>query len=177
MNYCQIIKNDVANGPGIRLSLFVSGCSNHCEGCFQPKTWDPDYGELFTAGVLEEVLDELAKPYYTGITILGGDPFYKDNRSEVLCLIRSIRRKFAYARSIWLYTGYTFEHLTEEHDETVDDIISMSDVMVDGPFILSQKSMFLAFRGSENQRIIDLNKTKYNSNKPVIITKYERSSK
>ena len=177
MNYCQIIKDDVANGPGIRLSLFVSGCSNRCEGCFQPKTWDPDYGKLFTASVLENILTELSKPYYTGITLLGGDPFYPSNLTEVASIINAIHLKLDNTRTIWIYTGYTYEQLLSKDDPTINRILDQSDVLVDGPFILSRKNMFIAFRGSDNQRIIDLKKTAMNNHTPVIITEYERSHK
>ncbi len=158
MNYGQIITHDVSNGPGVRLSLFVSGCSRHCKGCFNEQTWDPSYGLPFTKEVKEKLLAELKKPYYQGITILGGEPFEPCNKNDVLDLVSEIRASMS-GKDIWLYSGFSYEDLIT--DKVSDEILSLSDVLVDGPFILEQKNMMLRFRGSENQCIIDLKKSNH----------------
>lgn len=156
MNYGQIITHDVANGPGMRVSLFVSGCSRHCKGCFNEKTWDPDYGTEFTHETRNELLIELAKPFYQGITVLGGEPFESYNKQDVLDFLLEMRQHLP-ERDIWLYSGFTYEELIG--DEIARKILEISDVLVDGPFILGQRDLMLNFRGSGNQRVIDLHKS------------------
>ena len=160
MNYCQIIKADTANGIGFRLSLFVSGCLNHCQGCFQPQTWDFNYGQPFTQKVADELLDELNKPFYDGVTILGGEVFEPENQPIVLQFLRQIKAKFP-QKTIWLYSGYVYEKQLKIGGSRylpgiTNVILSLADILVDGPFILSKLDVTLNYRGSSNQRIIDL---------------------
>lgn len=159
MNYGQIITQDVANGPGMRVSLFVSGCSRHCKGCFNEKTWDPCYGELYTYAVKQKILDELGKPYYQGLTILGGEPFEDYNVLEVFDLVTDVKEKYPKS-DIWIYSGFLYEELMK--DEMSRKTLEQCDVLVDGPFILEQRNLLLSYRGSENQRIINLNKSDKN---------------
>lgn len=154
MNYGQIITQDVANGPGMRVSLFVSGCSRHCKGCFNEQTWDPNYGELYTYAVKQRIIEELHKPYYQGLTILGGEPFEDYNVLEVLDLVIAVKEKCPEA-DIWIYSGLLYEMLMI--DEIARKVLEECDVLVDGPFIQEQRNLMLAYRGSENQRIINLN--------------------
>ena len=147
MNYGGIIKNDIANGPGVRVSLFVSGCRNHCPGCFQPETWDFDYGEPFTKKTEKEIMEALRPSWIQGLSILGGDPMEPENRRALLPLLKRIRI-FLPEKDVWLYTGYVYETLTDA------EILKWVDVVVDGPFIEAEKDISLSFRGSRNQRII-----------------------
>ncbi len=156
MNYGQIITHDVANGPGLRVSLFVSGCSRHCKGCFNEQTWDPYYGFEFDSKAKKGLLEELEKPYYEGITILGGEPFEPYNKTDVLRLLCRIR-DFMPDKDIWIYSGFLYEDLIK--DEISSMILERADVLVDGPFILEKRNLMLKFRGSENQRIIDLKRS------------------
>ena len=149
MNYGGIIKNDIANGPGVRVSLFVSGCRNHCPGCFQPQTWDFGYGKPFTSDTEEEIIEALRPSWIQGFSILGGDPMEPENREALLPLLKRIRSELP-EKDIWLYTGYTLEELSDE------EILNWVDVVVDGPFVEAKKDMSLSFRGSRNQRIIRL---------------------
>lgn len=149
MNYGKLNKADIANGPGVRVSLFVSGCRNRCKGCFNPETWSFDYGEKFTADTIAEILWALEPDYIAGLSILGGDPFEPENRVEIkrTCLwVRGVRPD----KTIWIYTGYLYEDLKDL------EIMDYIDVLVDGPFIESEKDLRLRFRGSRNQRIIDV---------------------
>ncbi len=163
MNIGQIMLADSANGQGIRVSIFVSGCTNHCKGCFQPETWDFSYGEPYTEDTENEIIQELSKPYYDGLTILGGEPFEVENQRAIISLIRRIRKELP-SKTIWAYTGFTYDmdlvpggcRYIECTDEILDDI----DVLVDGKFIEELKNISLNFRGSENQRIIDMKKTR-----------------
>lgn len=149
MNYCGIKKVDIANGTGIRVSLFVSGCRNHCPGCFQPETWDFDYGEPFTEKTEEELITALRPPWIRGLSILGGDPMEPENQKELLPFIRRVKETYP-GKDIWLYTGYRLEQVWDS------PLLSYVDVVVDGPFVEKEKDAGLAFRGSRNQRIIDL---------------------
>lgn len=158
--YYGTIKNfDVADGPGCRVSLFVSGCRNHCPGCFNQETWDFHYGQEFTAETEQLLLQALAPDYIQGLSLLGGDPFEPENQRELLRLLRSVKSAFP-KKDIWAYTGYTLEKLqnAEGHPrcEATDEMLSMIDILVDGPFIEARKNIGLRFRGSDNQRIIDL---------------------
>lgn len=159
MNYGQIFDCDVANGPGLRVSLFVSGCTHHCEGCFNPETWDFAYGKPYTEQVQREVLDKLSKPYIAGLTILGGEPMEPDNQRALLPLLKAARETMP-SKTMWVYSGYTFEELTSEaarcRCEVTDEFLSLVDVLVDGEFVLGQKDITLKFRGSRNQRVLDV---------------------
>lgn len=159
MYYGALKKTDIANGPGVRVSLFVSGCTHHCRECFNPETWDFTYGEEYTDKVKAEILEALSPDYIQGITVLGGEPFEPSNQRELLALYQAIRKKYP-EKNIWVYTGYTLERdlLTESRAriDITDEILSMIDVLVDGEFVLEQKNIMLKFRGSENQRIIKL---------------------
>ncbi|MCH5211273.1 MAG: anaerobic ribonucleoside-triphosphate reductase activating protein [Oscillospiraceae bacterium] len=154
MNYSAIKKNDIANGPGVRVSLFVSGCRRHCKNCFNPETWNFYNGNPFDKNVMDELMRALDREYIAGFTILGGEPFEEENKGTVYHIIRTIRGKFP-DKSIWCYSGFTFEELKE----TSINILEMLDVLVDGPFVEEKKNLRLRFRGSENQRLIDMKKT------------------
>ncbi len=164
MNYCEIKKCDIANGIGVRTTLFVSGCTNHCEECFQPQTWDFDYGKPFT----EETEDELiaaCKPFYiNGLTLLGGEPFEPSNQRALVSFLRRFREECP-GKTVWAFSGFTLdkELLTDgSHPrcEVTDEMLSLIDVLVDGRFVRALKDISLRFRGSSNQRVIDLNKTR-----------------
>ena len=162
MYYAALKACDIANGPGVRVTLFVSGCTHHCPGCFQPETWDFTYGQPFTQATQEEVLRLLSPAYIRGLTLLGGEPFEPDNRQALLPLIRAVRAEYP-EKSIWAYSGYTFERLSSGSPppaETVSGLLSLLDVLVDGPFVEAQRDLTLRFLGSSNQRLIDLQKTK-----------------
>ena len=151
MNYAGIIYNDIANGPGVRVSLFVSGCRNHCPGCFNPETWDFDYGDPFTAEIEAEIVEALRPSWIQGLSILGGDPMEPENQEVLLPFVRRLRAEFP-TKDIWLYTGYRLE------DVSGSPMLPYVDVIVDGPYIETEKDVRLAFRGSRNQRIIPLEK-------------------
>lgn len=160
MNYGAIKKFDIASGDGVRVSLFVSGCRNHCKGCFQSETWNFDYGREFDEAALQEILDALSKPFIQGLTILGGEPFEPENQPCVRALLERVKSEFP-KKDIWCYTGYILETdlLAQDgarHTEHTEAILRMVDFLVDGPFILEQKDLGLKFRGSKNQRIINL---------------------
>ena len=163
MNVGEIIFADCANGSGIRVSVFVSGCTNRCPGCFQPETWDFDYGKPYDEVMEQRIMDELKKPYYRGLTLLGGEPFEPSNQRELVKLIRRVRKELP-AKDIWMYTGFTYEDELAlggaKHTEVTDEIFDSIDVLVDGRFVLAKKNLALRFRGSENQRIIDMKKTR-----------------
>lgn len=157
MYYGALKKTDIANGPGVRVSLFVSGCTHHCKDCFNPETWNFDYGEEYTDQVTQEILEALAPDYIQGITVLGGEPFEPSNQRELLSLYRAIRENYP-KKTIWVYSGYTLDQdLWQESRARIDitdEILSLIDVLVDGEFVLEKKNISLKFRGSENQRII-----------------------
>lgn len=162
MNYGNIKKNDIANGEGVRVSLFVSGCTNHCFNCFQPETWDFEYGQPFTSQTTQEILDALQPSYIQGITLLGGDPFEMSNQEELVKLLRMIKEKYP-QKNVWAYTGFILDQDLldggRRHGPHTDEMLSYIDVLVDGPFMNNQKNISLKFRGSENQRVIDLKKS------------------
>ena len=149
MNYAEIKKVDIANGPGVRVSLFVSGCRNHCKGCFNPETWDFDYGRPFTRATEDEIIEALRPSWIQGLSILGGEPTEEENAAVLISFLKRVRAALP-DKDIWLYSGYTYEVLRDK------EILTLADVLVDGPFLLEQKDAGLAFRGSRNQRIIDL---------------------
>lgn len=157
MNYGKINTCDIANGPGVRVSLFVSGCRNHCKGCFNPETWDFGYGQPFTDHTMDYILRTLGRKYIDGFTILGGDPFEPENQNVVAYILRKVREAYPYI-NIWVYTGYLYDvdlvKGGKVWTEFTDEILSYIDTLVDGPFIEEEKDITLQFRGSRNQRII-----------------------
>ena len=162
MNYAGIKYCDIANGTGCRTVLFVSGCRNACKGCFQPQTWDFGYGEPFDEKVQKEVLDSLAPDYITGITLLGGEPFEPENQKELVPFMRKVVAQYP-NKNVWAFTGYIYDKDLvaggRRHTEDTDELLSMIDVLVDGPFCEEQKDITLEFRGSSNQRVLDLKET------------------
>jgi anaerobic ribonucleoside-triphosphate reductase activating protein len=162
MNYSLIRKCDIANGPGVRVSLFVSGCTHHCPGCFQPETWDFNYGERFTDETIWEILRLLEPNYIDGLTILGGEPLDRRNMDDMWSLLDAVRRLGPPEKTVWLYTGSTFETLqvrSQRYGQLTKEILNKVDILVDGPFIETKKDLRLKFCGSSNQRLIDLRKT------------------
>ena len=162
MNYASIKKRDIANGPGVRVTLFVSGCTHHCPACFNEVVWDFNYGEPFTKAVEDELLEMMAPDYVAGMTLLGGEPFEPSNQRGLLPFVRRVKERYP-NKPLWCYSGYTLEELTGESRarcEVTDELLALIDVLVDGRFILAQKNIRLRFRGSENQRLIDMNKTR-----------------
>ena len=155
MNYAALKKFDIANGPGVRVSLFVSGCRHHCKNCFNREAWDFDFGRPFTKQTEEEILAELDKDYIKGLSLLGGEPFEPENRAALTQLLKRVREKYP-EKTVWCYTGFEFEKLT---DPTAKAMLSLIDVLVDGKFVEELKSPDLIFRGSSNQRIIDVKKS------------------
>ena len=174
MNYGQIIYTDVANGIGCRTSLFVSGCTHHCKGCFNEMTWDFNYGELFTNAVEDEIIESLKPAYINGITILGGEPMEVANQKVLSPFIKRIKDECP-GKTIWIYSGYVWEELIDPnnkrcHGEDTDAILSMTDILVDGEFVLDKKDLMLRFRGSSNQRVIDVQETLKSGN--IVLSKY-----
>ena len=162
MNFATIKKRDIADGPGVRVSLFVSGCTHRCEGCFNEIAWDFDYGAPFTGAVQQELLEALAPDYVQGLTLLGGEPFEPENQRALLPFLKRVRETYP-QKNIWCYSGYTLDQLQGESRarcEVTDEMLGMLDVLVDGRFVLAKKNIRLRFRGSENQRLIDMNKTR-----------------
>ena len=159
MHYAELKTCDIANGPGVRVSLFVSGCTHRCEGCFNAVAWDFDYGEPFDRAAEDRVLAALAPGYIRGITFLGGEPFEPQNQPALLALARRIRRELP-GKSIWAFSGYLFDCdiLSGRLGpwEITQELLSYIDVLVDGPFVLALKNLNLRFRGSSNQRLIDV---------------------
>ena len=149
MNYSGIKRVDIANGPGVRVSVFVSGCRNHCKGCFNPETWDFSYGQPFTGETEDEIIAALRPSWIQGLSILGGEPMEPENQKALLPFVRRVKEELP-DKDIWIYTGYLLESIGNS------PLLSYADVVVDGPFMEAQKDAGLAFRGSRNQRIIDL---------------------
>ncbi|MBO5087616.1 MAG: anaerobic ribonucleoside-triphosphate reductase activating protein [Lachnospiraceae bacterium] len=157
MNYATIKKYDVANGPGVRVSLFVSGCTHHCPGCFNPETWDFNFGKPFDSEVMNDILEAMQPSYIHGFTLLGGEPFEYVNQQGVLPLLKEMKSRFP-NKDIWCFTGYDFEKdilgdMVSKWPET-SEMLSYIDVLVDGEFVEAKKNLSLRFRGSENQRLI-----------------------
>lgn len=164
MYYGELKKCDIANGTGVRVSLFVSGCRNHCKGCFQPQTWDFDFGQEFTHETEQEIFNELERSYVTGLSLLGGDPFEPENQRELLPMLRKIKQDYP-DKTIWCYTGYRLEEELlrpgiHPHCEVTREMLSYIDILIDGRFVEELKDISLQFRGSRNQRIIDMNETR-----------------
>ena len=163
MYYGEIKDCDVANGEGVRVSLFVSGCTNHCEHCFQPQTWAFDYGQPFTEETEDRILALLSPSFVSGLTVLGGEPFEPENQRRLLPFLRRVRAAYP-EKTVWAFTGFTYEELLTEGShprcEATDEMLSLVDVLVDGRFVEALKDISLRFRGSSNQRLIDLNATR-----------------
>lgn len=162
MNYAGIKFCDIANGKGCRTVLFVSGCRNACKGCFQPQTWDFLYGQEFDETVQKEILKSLEPEYIQGLTLLGGEPFEPENQEALLPFMRKVKAAYP-KKDVWAYTGYIYDRdLVEggcKHTKDTEELLSMIDILVDGPFIEEKKDITLKFRGSANQRVIDLRAT------------------
>ena len=163
MNYASIKSCDIANGPGVRVSLFVSGCRHHCPGCFNAVAWDFDYGQPFDKPTRNEVFASCQPDYIAGLSLLGGEPFEPENQRELLPLLREVKAKYP-GKTIWCFTGFRLddELLTDgsyPRCEATDAMLACIDVLVDGPFVLEKKDLALRFRGSSNQRLIDMKKT------------------
>ena len=159
MNYATIKSRDIANGPGVRVSLFVSGCTHRCPGCFNEEAWDFNFGQPFTQEVIDRILEDLSPSFVKGLTLLGGEPFDPRNQPSIVELLRQVKAKYP-EKSIWAFSGYLFDRdilpgklgdpdITREY-------LSYLDVLVDGPFVQAKKNLTLRFRGSENQRLIDV---------------------
>ncbi|MGN0132735.1 MAG: anaerobic ribonucleoside-triphosphate reductase activating protein [Lachnospiraceae bacterium] len=170
MNYASIKKTDIANGVGVRVSLFVSGCTHHCKECFNPETWNFAYGEPFTEETEEELLQALAPTHIKGLTLLGGEPMEPDHQRALLPFLRKVKERFP-NKTIWCYTGYTLEcdlmgtsadamgRVGRAKCEVTEEFLNMLDILVDGEFMIDLKDIRLKFRGSSNQRILDVKKT------------------
>lgn len=172
MNYAQIKECDIANGPGVRVSLFVSGCRNACPGCFNPETWDFNYGQTFTLETEDRILRLLMPEYIEGLTILGGEPFEPENQAVLVGLLRKVK-KICPNKNIWCYTGYTYETEIlrgDKHTAFTDEMLSLIDVLVDGRFLLAEKDITLLYRGSRNQRILALHGKEKGSGDPALDT-------
>ena len=159
MNYASIKPVDVANGTGVRVSLFVSGCTHRCKGCFNSEAWDFDYGDLYTEETQKHILSCLDKTYIRGLSLLGGEPFDPHNQDTLIKLLKEVKEKFP-QKDIWCYTGYDFDKDLNgefaEQNKSTSELLSMIDILVDGEFVLALKNPSLKFRGSSNQRIIDV---------------------
>ncbi|GAB0878293.1 hypothetical protein MZ16F87_43830 [Escherichia coli] len=154
MNYQTIIKDDLINGEGVRCSLFVSGCSHGCDGCFNEEAWDYRSGQEFSTDTIYIILAELSKPYVSGLSLLGGDPLMKKNIETILELCKIVKETYP-NKTIWCWSGYTLEEIINNHAK---DILQYLDVLVDGKFVSEEKNLTLPFRGSNNQRILYKNK-------------------
>lgn len=182
MHYSEIKTFDIADGLGVRTTLFVSGCRNHCEGCFQPETWDFNNGPVFDETVWEEIFASMVPDYIQGLTLLGGDPFEEENQKDLLPFMREFKKRFPdvedargckhASKNVWAFTGYLFDDLLpggRKHTEDTDELLSYVDILVDGPFIQELKNLTLKFRGSENQRLIDMNEYRRSGNIVTIL--------
>jgi anaerobic ribonucleoside-triphosphate reductase activating protein len=174
MYYADIKKYDVANGPGVRISLFVSGCTHHCEGCFNEAAWDFKYGNPYTEKQTEEIIDFMKNDFISGITVLGGEPFEYVNQQGILPLLKKVRETYP-EKSIWVFSGYLFDkdiigNMIKQYDVT-KELLSYIDVIVDGKFELKNKSLSLKFRGSSNQRIINV-KESMKKNKVILMEEF-----
>lgn len=176
MNYAEIKYYDIANGPGVRVSLFVSGCTHRCKGCFNEIAWDFGYGSPFNDVVRGRIIAACEPYYISGLSLLGGEPMEARNQEAVLLLLREFRKKLP-QKNVWCYSGYTYEELTDVsnsrcHNHVTNELLSLIDVLVDGEFMEDKKDISLKFRGSSNQRLIDLNKTR-KAGKVVLWTEEE----
>lgn len=167
MNYGEIKKIDIANGEGVRVTLFVSGCRIHCPGCFNSCTWNFDYGKPFTEETEKEVMEALDKDFISGLTVLGGEPFEPENQQVLAPFLEKVRERFP-DKSIWCFSGYLYDKDIQpqdgkKHTEYTDRMLACIDTLVDGPFILSERDISLQFRGSRNQRILNIKAMRSNS--------------
>lgn len=162
MHYGEIKACDIANGVGVRVSLFVSGCTNRCKNCFQPETWDFNFGDEFSQQMQDRIISLLDKSYISGLTVLGGEPFEPENQRALLPFIKRVRLTLP-DKTIWIYSGFTLEEMltagSHPNCEVTKELLSLVDILVDGRFIEEEKDLSLKFRGSKNQRIIDLKRT------------------
>ena len=177
MNYALIRENDIANGPGVRTSLFVSGCRHHCKGCFNPETWNFNYGSLFTQNEIDQIIQATEPSFVDGLTLLGGEPLEPENQEGLIELLKQFRQKLP-NKTVWCYSGFSFENdllpKINNNIEHIKELLSLVDVLVDGKFVEELKSSALLFRGSSNQNIIDLKKS-ISENKMILLTgKWER---
>lgn len=165
MHYSTIKDCDIANGIGVRITLFVSGCTNHCKNCFQPQTWDFDFGEPFTEETEEKLLEMLKPDYINGLTLLGGEPMEPQNQRALVPFLKRVREAYP-NKNIWCFTGFTYEVLKTDGShprcEVTDEMLSLIDVLVDGRYVDELKDLTLQFRGSSNQRLIDMVQTREN---------------
>lgn len=163
MYYGNIKKYDVADGEGVRVTLFISGCRIHCPGCFQSETWDFRYGQEYTEETQKEVLDAMDSEFIAGLTVLGGEPFEPENQRVIVKLMKAAKERYP-EKNIWCWSGYLYDRDLQpggrKYTEVTDEMLSYIDILVDGPFMLAKKNLALSFRGSENQRVIDLKKTR-----------------
>ena len=159
MNYAEIKYCDIANGEGVRTTLFVSGCRHRCKNCFQPETWSFSYGEEFDDEVAKKIIASLDGPFVDGLTLLGGEPMEPENQQAILPFLREVKQTYP-KKTVWCYTGDIFEDLmnsdSERHTEATEELMSLIDILVDGPYIEAEHDITLRFRGSRNQRIIDV---------------------
>ena len=178
MYYGEIKNCDIANGEGVRVTLFVSGCTNHCKNCFQPQTWDFCYGQPFTEETQQYLLDLLAPSYIHGLTLLGGEPFEPENQRALLPFLRRVKAAYP-GKTIWAFSGFTLEEMQQDGShprcEVTDELLSLLDVLVDGRFVEELKDISLRFRGSRNQRLIDMKKT-LATGKIVLLPDLDRKS-
>lgn len=162
MNYATIKQVDIANGPGVRVSLFVSGCTHRCKDCFNEEAWDFHFGEPFTEEIQEKIIDSLDHDYIEGLTLLGGEPMEPQNQEGLLPFIKKVRERLP-QKNIWCFTGYDFEQdvlgRMMPQSQTTRELVPLIDVMVDGKFVAEKKNLSLKFRGSENQRILDVKRS------------------
>ena len=166
MKYATIKKHDIANGPGVRVSIFVSGCNHHCKGCFNEEAWDFNYGKCFKDETIDKIIEALKPDYISGLSLLGGEPFELINQQGLLPLLKKVKKVYP-NKTVWAYSGFTYEELLKMKYEETKEILNLIDVLVDGKFDESLKDPLLYFRGSSNQRIIDINETK--KNKQVVL--------
>lgn len=158
MHYCKIKTDDIANGPGVRVSLYVSGCPHRCKGCFNPETWDYNAGKPFTEKEIQKIIDSLKPEYISGLSLLGGEPLAEQNRKEVALLVQKVKELFP-DKTIWCWTGFLYEDLFSEKvkDKNLSYLLDTLNVLIDGPFIESQKDLSLRYCGSKNQKVYFLN--------------------
>lgn len=180
MHYGEIKNCDIANGEGVRITLFVSGCTNHCKNCFQPQTWDFCYGNPFDEDAENRIITMLEPEYINGLTLLGGEPFEPENQRALLPFVKRVRKTYP-NKNIWAYSGFTYEELltegTHPHCEVTKELLSLLDVLVDGRFVEELKDISLRFRGSSNQRIINLNATRKEGTPVPLYSSEERASR
>ena len=172
MNYAEIKKHDTANGKGVRVSLFVSGCTHHCKGCFNSETWDFCFGKKYTQEIEDEIIEACQQIYIKGLSVLGGEPFEKANQKDVYALMKRFKKTFP-NKDIWCYSGYLFDVDMIEggkiHTEYTDEMLGCIDYLVDGEFVEELKNLRLKFRGSANQRVIDVKESR-KQGKTVVIS-------